>query len=74
MTTAEKLYEVSGKLPPSALAELLDFAEFLRQRSSSPSETGETVTLLELAGGLEDSKVLAGSPMEIQEKLRHEWD
>ena len=32
MTTAQRLYQVSKQLPESMLSELLDFAEFLRQR------------------------------------------
>ncbi len=38
MTMAEQLYEVGSKLPPSALAELADFAEFL-QRKCAPVPT-----------------------------------
>lgn len=73
MTLAEQLYEVGSKLPPPALAELLDFAEFLRQKNAAPPATrGES--LAELSGGLEDSSVFAGSPMELQEKMRREWD
>ena len=34
MTTAERLYQVTKELPESMLAELLDFAEFLRQKNS----------------------------------------
>ena len=73
MTLAEQLYEVGSKLPPPALAELLDFAEFLRQKNAPhPHAQGES--LAELRGGLEDSQAFAESPMEIQEKMRHEWD
>lgn len=32
MTTTERLYQLTKELPESMLAELLDFAEFLRQR------------------------------------------
>ena len=32
MTTAERLYQVTQQLPEPMLAELLDFAEFLRQK------------------------------------------
>ena len=73
MTMVEKLYEVGSKLPPPALAELLDFAEFLRQKSLPP-QSGQRVSLAELGGGLEDSATFAGSPLELQEKMRREWD
>ena len=73
MTLAEQLYEVGSKLPPPALAELLDFAEFLRQKNMT-SLHAQRVSLAELKGGLEDSLTFAGAPMEIQEKMRREWD
>lgn len=73
MTMAEKLYEVGSKLPPPALAELLDFAEFLRQRSAPP-QAEQHLSLAELGGGLEDSATFTGSPLSIQEKMRREWD
>ena len=73
MTMAEKLYEVSSKLPQPALAELLDFAEFLHQKNV-PAKSAQHLSLAELKGGLEDSATFAGSPLEIQEKMRREWD
>ena len=73
MTMVEQLYEVGSKLPAPALAELLDFAEFLRQKSLPP-QSGKLVSLAELGGGLEDSATFAGSPVELQEKMRREWD
>ena len=73
MTMVEKLYEVGSKLPPPALAELLDFAEFLRQKSMPP-KSAQGMSLASLGGGLEDSATFAGSPVEIQEKMRCEWD
>ena len=57
MTIAERLYEVSGKLPLEAQHELLDFAQFLHQRNRLPS--GTTTALRALQGGLEDSAVFA---------------
>jgi hypothetical protein len=73
MTIVEKLYEVSGKLPPPALAELLDFAEFLHQKNT-PIQSAQHMSLAGLSGGLEDSVTFAGSPVKIQEKMRREWD
>ena len=73
MTMVEQLYEVGSKLPAPALAELLDFAEFLRQKSLPP-KSGQRVSLAELGGGLEDSATFAGSHLELQEKMRREWD
>lgn len=73
MTMAERLYELGSKLPPPALAELLDFAEFLRQKCV-PSSALARVSLAELRGGLEDSATFAGSPLSLQEKMRREWN
>lgn len=51
MTMAEQLYEVGSKLPPPALAELLDFAEFLRQKCAPPYPA-QRISLAELRGGV----------------------
>lgn len=73
MSTIERLYAVSSRLPPLAQAELLDFAEFLQQKNRS-APTAEPTPLRALAGGLEDSVNFADTPMHIQECLRREWD
>jgi len=73
MTMAEQLYAVGSSLPPAALSELLDFAEFLRQRCT-PAPTKQQALLTDLMGGLEDSTTFTGLPLAIQEKLRREWD
>ena len=73
MTMVERLYEVGSKLPPPALAELLDFAEFLRQKNM-PAQSAQGMCLAELQGGLEHSTTFAESPMKIQENMRREWD
>ena len=72
MTMVDRLYEVGSQLPPPALAELLDFAEFLRQRNA-PAHATKPVPLTELGGGLEDSVAFAGAPLAIQDKMRNEW-
>lgn len=42
MTIAKRLYKVTKELPEPLLAELLDFAEFLRQRKS-PGRQAENI-------------------------------
>jgi hypothetical protein len=42
MTIAERLYKVTKELPEPLLAELLDFAEFLRQRKT-PERQAESI-------------------------------
>ena len=60
-------------LPPEVQRELLNFAEFLRQKEVSANSTTR-IALLTLRGDLEDSATFAGSPLEIQERMRREWD
>lgn len=72
MTTVEKLHIVGSQLPPSARAELLDFAEFLQRRYSAQGKQ-QGASLADLKGGLENSSTFAGSPLALQEKLRDEW-
>lgn len=74
MTTAERLYQVTQQLPEPMLAELLDFAEFLRQRKSPEAGQAGNITLLDLQGGLEASVAFADAPLLIQKKLRDEWN
>jgi len=73
MTMVEQLYELGRKLSPPALAELLDFAEFLQQKNA-PSQSAPSISLAELGGGLEDSATFSGSPLALQEEMRREWD
>ena len=73
MTTTEKLYKAVQDLPEPVIAELLDFAEFLRgkmiHRHAHPSDE----LLVDLLGGLENSATFAGDPLMIQKRLRDEW-
>ena len=73
MTMGEQLFEVGSKLPPLALVELLDFAEFLRQRSTC-SGVVRRLPLVDLRGGLEDSISFSGEPLAIQEAMRRDWN
>ena len=74
MTTAERLYQVTQQLPEPMLAELLDFAEFLRQRKSPEAGQAGNQSLLELQGGLEASVAFADDPLLIQKRMRDEWN
>ncbi len=70
MTMVEKLCEAGSKLPPPALAELLDFAEFLRQKNV-PLKSAQRMSLASLAGGLENSTTFAQPSVNIQETFKH---
>lgn len=74
MTTTEKLYKVVENLPEPVLAELLDFAEFLRGKMNVKQTYLNKELLIDLAGGLENSATFAGDPLVIQKRLRDEWN
>jgi hypothetical protein len=74
MTLSEKLYQTIKDFPESLIAEVLDFAEFLKKkREPEKIENAGGEFLIELKGGLENSKALSGDPIKIQEQLRNEW-
>lgn len=74
MTTVERLYQLTREMPEPMLAELVDFAEFLRQKNPVITLPANGLSLLALGGGLENSTTFAGNPVQIQERMRNEWD
>lgn len=73
-TTAERLLEAAKDLPEPLLAEVLDFADFLRAKSTRMRSQSVDVSLASLCGGLAGSQSFNGSPMAIQQQLRDELD
>lgn len=73
MTTTERLYKAVQDLPEPAIAELLNFAEFLRSKMRNGSADSRDELLLDLKGGLENSVIFAGESLAIQKRLRDEW-
>jgi len=73
-TTTERLLEIAQALPEPLLAEVLDFAEFLRARHAKAASESGGRDLLDLCGGLEDSAVFHEEPDVIQRRLRDEWN
>ena len=73
MTTTEKLYKVVQDLPEPIIAELLDFAEFLRSKMRNRPANSNDELLIDLMGGLENSVTFAGEYLVIQKRLRDEW-
>ena len=73
MTTVETLYKVVQDLPEPVIAELLDFAEFLRLKRINRSANSSDELLLDLTGGLENSETFTGDALVIQKRLRDEW-
>ena len=72
-TTAEKLLEATRTLPEPLLAEVLNFAEFLRTKSGFTANAEPSQRLSALCGGLEFSVAFGADPMTIQRQLRDEW-
>lgn len=72
-TTTERLLETAQALPEPLLAEVLDFAEFLRARHAKAASESGSRDLLDLCGGLERSETFRESPEVIQRQLRDEW-
>ena len=72
-STAERIWETTRTLPEPLQAEVLDFAEFLRTRQEKRLDSVDELPLASLCGGLVNSPTFAGSPVDIQERLRNEW-
>jgi hypothetical protein len=72
-TTTERLLETAQALPEPLLAEVLDFAEFLRARHARAASGAGGLDLLDLCGGLECSETFQGAPELIQRRLRDAW-
>ncbi|MGZ8218876.1 DUF2281 domain-containing protein [Methylomagnum sp.] len=69
---AKHLLETLQTLPESDAQEVLDFAEFLRQRRLKGNSSGKP--LADFFGSLANSPHFQGDPVQIQRALRDEWD
>ena len=76
MTIVDKIYEKLRNADPAIAQEVLDFLEFLESRKAPAQDAIKDGTLGWEAsfGSLKDSKAFAGDPVEIQRKLRDEWE
>jgi hypothetical protein len=74
MSTTSRLYEAIKDFPDSVLAEIVDFAEFLRDKRLNIRQAASDGPLSKLAGGLEGSKNFAGDPLALQVRMRDEWN
>lgn len=73
MSSAEKIYELVKVMSEKEQIAVLHFVEFLQQKIKAQS-TQSGKLLSDYAGILEDSPTFAGDPVEIQRKLRDEWE
>ena len=71
-TTSERLLEAVKNLPEPLLAEVLDFADFLRARQKTTDSQPADISLASLCGGLENTQTFSESPLTIQQKLRND--
>lgn len=72
MSTAEQIYKLVKTMPEDQVSEVLDFVEFLQQKSKAQS-TQPGGLLSDYAGILKDSPNFNEDPVEIQRKMRDEW-
>lgn len=72
-TNAERLINAVHDLPEPLLAEVLDFAEFLKARIVIADKAKPPLALADLCGGLDESGAFKGSPVSIQKTMRDEW-
>ena len=64
MNTTTRLYDAIEGFPDPVLAEIVDFAEFLRSKRLDLQSIASDEPLLTLSGGLEASKTFAVDPLE----------
>ena len=69
-TTTIRLYDAIKGFPDPVLAEIVDFAEFLRSKRLNLQPIASDEPLLTLSGGLESSKTFAGDPLVLQARMR----
>ena len=73
MTKAEQIYEKLKEAPDDVVQEVFDFIGYLEDvKKRFPVKPKRSMRDYE--GCLKDSKAFAGDPVEIQRKLRAEWD
>ena len=73
MSVIDKIRDKLKDASPSQLREILTFVEFLEAKGKK-QPAGPQLSWNDFFGTLKDSKIFAGDPVEIQRKLRAEWD
>lgn len=74
MNTTTRLYDAIRGFPDPVLTEIVDFAEFLREKRLNSHSVQTDEPLIQLAGGLETSTSFAGEPLALQSRMRDEWN
>ena len=73
MSIVDTIHEKLKAAPADLVREVLDFVEFLETRSQRPA-SAPARSWDEVADTLKGSELFEGDPLEIQRKLRAEWD
>ena len=74
MTIADTIYEKLKTAPPEIAREVLAFLELLEAKAKAARADKPVRSWDEFMGALKDSKAFEGDPLEIQRKMRAEWD
>lgn len=73
MSNAQRLIELAQELPEAVLGEVVDFAEYLKQKQAG-STAAQADSFAAHFGALKDSPLFGGrDPLEVQKELRDEW-
>jgi len=73
MTTAETIYELVKTMPEEQASLVLKLAETLQKRQMEKSLKQEK-SLLDFFGILKNSPSFGGDSVEIQRRMRSDWD
>ena len=74
-STAEDIYEQLKNAPDELVYEVGDFTEFLIKKYRPEIQEAETpVTLDSFKGLLKNSSSFEGDPLEVQQRMRNDWD
>ncbi len=73
MSHAQSLIELAQELPEAVLGEVVDFAEYLKQKQAV-STAAQAGSFAAYFGALKDAPLFGGrDPLEVQKELRDEW-
>ena len=73
MSSAKEIYELVKAMPEEDISKVLEFVKSLQQKANSESSK-KRKPLSNYLGLLKDSPTFKGNPVEIQRRLRNEWD
>ena len=74
MSSTSRLHDLIKAFPDAVIAEVVDFAEFLRDKRLMADAPTNNEPLINLAGGLEASENFIGDPLSLQDRMRDEWN